>query len=64
MNNPLPIEYLHKIRAEHWNEIKDLSPEERKESLRRSNERGKKLYEKAMARKAKMQAHILANSTH
>ena len=48
MKCPLSIEYLHKIRAEHWEEIKHLTPEER---LKLANENGRRLHEKAMAMK-------------
>ena len=57
MNNPLPIEYLHKIRAENYEATKHLSPEER---VKRSNENAKRIREYAQARKrAKEQEKVL-----
>ena len=48
MNNPLPIEYLHKIREENYEATKHLSPEE---LLKLSNENGRRIREYAQARK-------------
>jgi len=48
MNNPLPIEYLHKIREENYEATKHLSPEE---FLKKVNENGRRLHEKAMSMK-------------
>ena len=56
MNNPLPIEYLHKIRAEHYEATKHLSNEE---FLKLSNENGRRIREYAQARKrAKTQVKV------
>ena len=48
MNNPLPIEYLHKIRAENYEATKHLSDEE---FLKYSNENAKRVREYALERK-------------
>ena len=48
MNNPLPVEYLHKIREENYETTKHLSPEE---FLKKVNENGRRLHEKAMMMK-------------
>ena len=58
MNNPLPIEYLHKIREENYEATKHLSDEE---FLKLSNENGRRIREYAKARKAaKMQEEVFA----
>ena len=53
MSNPLPIEYLHEIRAKHYEAVKHLP---REEQIRLSNENGRRIREYAQARKRTKQS--------